>query len=93
MATRLRAFWRRISDGIAIQQLWSQFHGEARASYRLYSKEVDWSRAQHETRGQRFKRVVSGLFWAMVLKLSPARRVLFVVALVMLVFPYLHFHR
>jgi hypothetical protein len=45
MATRLRAFWRRISDGIAIQQLWSQFHGEARASYRLYSKEVDWSRA------------------------------------------------
>ncbi|MGI8959003.1 MAG: PP2C family protein-serine/threonine phosphatase [Bryobacteraceae bacterium] len=87
MATRLRTFWRRISDGIAIQRLWSQFHSEARASYRLYSKEIDWSRGQHERRGQRFKRVASGLFWAMVLKLSPGRRVLFVIALVLLVFP------
>ncbi len=87
MAIRLRTFWRRITDGIAIQQLWSQFHSEARASYRLYSKEVDWNRAEQESRSHRFKRVATGLFWAMVLKLSPARRVLFVVALVLLVFP------
>lgn len=87
MATRLRTFWQRISDGIAIQHLWSQFHGEARLSYRLYSKEVDWNRGEQETRHQRFKRVVSGLFWAMVSKLSPARRVLFVIALVLLVWP------
>jgi serine phosphatase RsbU (regulator of sigma subunit) len=92
MTTSLRTFWQRISDGIAIQQLWSQFHSEARASYRPYSQEVDWNRGQNETRAQRFKRVVSGLFWAMVLKLSPARRVLFVVALVLLVFPGLDFH-
>ncbi|HEY3937533.1 MAG TPA: PP2C family protein-serine/threonine phosphatase [Bryobacteraceae bacterium] len=91
MSSRPRTFWRRISDGVAIQQLWAQLHGEARASYRLYSKEVDWTRGEHETRGQRAKRVISGLFWAMVLKLSPARRVLFVVALVLLVFPGLDF--
>ncbi len=87
MATRLRSFWARISDGIAVQQLWSQLHSEARASYRLYSREVDWNRGQRESRYQRVKRVVSGLFWAMVLKLSPGRRVLFVLALVLLVFP------
>jgi sigma-B regulation protein RsbU (phosphoserine phosphatase) len=87
MANRVRNFWLKISDGIAIQQLWSQCHGEARASYRLYSKEVAWSRAEKETKSQRSKRFVSGLFWAMVLKLSPARRVLFVIALVSLVFP------
>jgi serine phosphatase RsbU (regulator of sigma subunit) len=87
MVTRPRTFWLRISDGLALQQLWSQFHGEARASYRLYSKEVDWTRSQTETRRQRSKRVVSGLFWAMVLKLSPARRVLFVLALLLLIFP------
>ncbi len=87
MANRLQTFWRQISDGIAIQQLWSQFHSEARASYRLYAKEVDWGRAPQERRGQRARRVVKGLFWAMVLKLSPARRVLFVAALVLLVFP------
>lgn len=87
MITRLAAFWRRITDGVALQQLWAQFHSEARASYRLYSKDIDWSRGQQETRFQRFGRIASGLFWAMVLKLSPARRVLFVIALILLVLP------
>lgn len=87
MAVPGRDFWRRISDGIAIQQLWSQFNAEARASYRLYSKEVDWARSPTEKHGQRWKRVISSLFWAMVMKLSPARRVLFVAALVLLVSP------
>ncbi|MBV9767097.1 MAG: serine/threonine-protein phosphatase [Acidobacteriaceae bacterium] len=87
MSVRVSSFWQRISDGVAIQQLWSQFHSEARASYRLYSKEVDWTRSQDEKRGHRAKRVVSGLFWAMVMKLSPARRVVFVIALILLVFP------
>jgi serine phosphatase RsbU (regulator of sigma subunit) len=84
---RVRVFWQRISDGIAIQQLWSQFNSEARASYRLYSKEVDWTRGQNEKGFQRFKRVISGLFWAMVMKLSPSRRILFVAALLLLVVP------
>jgi hypothetical protein len=80
-------FWHQITDGIAIEQLWAQLRSEARASYRLYSREVDWKRGDTETRWQRFKRIARGLFWAMVLKLSPARRVLFVAALVMLFFP------
>ncbi len=92
MPTRVRSFWRRISDGIAIQQLWSQLNSEARVSYRLYSSEVDWNQGEGEKRRQRWKRVISALFWAMVLKLSPARRVLFVVALAMLVFPGFDFH-
>jgi phosphoserine phosphatase RsbU/P len=87
MPIRARDFWRRISDGIAIQELWSQFSTEARASYQLYSREVDWARSPSEKRRQRLKRVVSGLFWAMVMKLSPGRRVLFVAALVLLVLP------
>ncbi len=91
MATRIRDFWRRISDGIAIQQLWLQLHSEARASYRLYSREVDWTRGEKESRGHRVNRVARGLFWAMVLKLSPARRVLFVVALICFVLPGLDF--
>jgi phosphoserine phosphatase RsbU/P len=93
MLKRTRGFWRRISDGTAINQLWSQFNAEARASYRLYSQEVEWRRGEKESSNQRFKRVVTGLFWAMVLKLSPARRVLFVAALVMLVFPGFEFRR
>jgi sigma-B regulation protein RsbU (phosphoserine phosphatase) len=91
MGSRLRNFWLRISDGIAVQQLWSQLHGEARASYRLYSKDLDLSRGEGEKRVRMTRRVVGEMFWAMVSKLSPARRVLFVLALVLLVFPGLDF--
>jgi serine phosphatase RsbU (regulator of sigma subunit) len=91
MAHRIRTFWIRISEGIAVQQLWSQLHGEARASYRLYSREVDLTRAQGETRGHTARRIISSLFWAMVMKLAPARRVLFVIALALLIFPGFEF--
>ena len=84
MANPLRTFWRRISEGIAIQQLWAQFRAEARASYELYSKEVQWTPRQGESRRRRFLRVIRGLFWAMMMKLSPGRRVLFLVALLFL---------
>ncbi len=92
MPRSTKIFWLRISEGVAIQQLWAQFKGEARASYRLYSKEVEWARAPDEKRGHRWKRVISGLFWAMAMKLSPGRRVLFLVALILLLFPGFDFH-
>jgi serine phosphatase RsbU (regulator of sigma subunit) len=83
----LHKFWIRISDGIAVQELWAQLHGEARASYRLYSKDLDLSRGQGEKRVRMSGRVARELFWAMVTKLSPSRRVLFVIALLLLLFP------
>lgn len=86
-ADSIRAFWQRVSEGMEIQQLWPQFQKEARASYQLYSKEVEWKRAQGESGWKRFWRVAKGMFWAMVMKLSPARRVLFLIALVLLVYP------
>ena len=92
MASRIRAFWQRISDGIAIQQLWAQFHAESRASYELYANEVPWTRTEGESRWRRFWRVVRGLFWSMMMKLSPARRVLFLIALVLLFFPAFSVH-
>ncbi|HUA86658.1 MAG TPA: PP2C family protein-serine/threonine phosphatase [Bryobacteraceae bacterium] len=87
MASRLKTFWRRITDGIAIQQLWAEFHAESRASYELYANEVHWTRAEGESRWRRFWRVVRGLFWSMMMKLSPGRRVLFLISLVLLFFP------
>src|ERR1700730_19320873 len=32
-----RNFWHRVSEGLALNQLWSQFEKDARSSYRLYS--------------------------------------------------------
>lgn len=87
MINRLKTFWQRISDGIEIQQLWAQFHAESRASYELYAKEVDWTPEAGESRWRRFCRVARGLFWAMMMKLSPGRRVLFLISLALLLFP------
>ena len=85
MPGRLRAFWERVSDGIGMRQLWAQFHADARASYQLYSQEVDWTRQEGESAPRRFWRVAGGLFWAMIMKLSPARRVLLLAALAFLI--------
>jgi len=84
---RLRAFWARLTEGFQLEQLWGQFKSEAQAGYVLYSREVDWEAIGREK--SKFKRILlSGwaLFQAILMKLSPARRVLLVFALLLLVF-------
>ena len=88
---RLNRFWHRVTEGLQVSQLWSQFESEARASYRLYSKDVEAKTPEGLTaRGHRLH-VVKEFFWAVFEKLSPARRVLLLVALVMLVLPHVAF--
>jgi serine phosphatase RsbU (regulator of sigma subunit) len=78
---RIESFWQRVTEGIAVQLLWSQFMSEARASYSLYTQEIDWEALRKESRGRRFRKTTSALFWAMLMKLSPARRVFLLIAL------------
>jgi sigma-B regulation protein RsbU (phosphoserine phosphatase) len=78
---RIRDFWQRVTEGITVQVLWSQFMAEARESYSLYSREIDWETLRKERRGRRFRKTTSALFWAMLTKLSPARRVFLLIAL------------
>jgi sigma-B regulation protein RsbU (phosphoserine phosphatase) len=91
MLAKLRNFWERISDGMAIQELWKQFHADARASYQLYSKDVDRSPVAGESGFRRWLRIVRGFFWAMMMKLSPGRRVLLLIALILLFLPGVRF--
>jgi len=87
LGVRLRRFWQRVTEGLEVSQLWSQFETEARASYRLYSRDVEAKTPEGLTRRGRRVHVVQQFFWAVLEKLSPARRVLLLVALVLLVFP------
>jgi phosphoserine phosphatase RsbU/P len=87
MVRRVRDFWQRISEGIAIQQLWAELRADARSSYQFYSKEVDRAPLEGLSRWKRFWRIARGLFWAMMMKLSPVRRVLLLLALVLLLLP------
>jgi sigma-B regulation protein RsbU (phosphoserine phosphatase) len=92
-AHHLGSFWDRVSDGLEIQTLWSQFFSEARASYSLYQREVDWDVLRHETRLRRFLKIGRALFWAMIMKLSPARRVFLLLALLFGVLALSTFHK
>ena len=81
VAKRIEDFWQRVTEGITVQVLWAQFMAEARDSYSLYTREIDWEALRKESRGRRFRKTTSALFWAMVMKLSPARRVFLLIAL------------
>ncbi len=87
LGARLHRFWQRVTEGLEISQLWSQFETEARASYRLYSRDVAAKTPEGLTRRGHHLHVAKEFFWAVLEKLSPARRVLLLAALVMLVFP------
>jgi hypothetical protein len=84
---RVHGFWRRVSEGLELTQLWSQFENEARASYRLYSRDVAAKTPEGLTRRGHRLHVVKEFFWAVIEKLSPARRLLLIAALVLLLFP------
>ncbi len=79
-------FWQRVSEGLAVNQLWSQFEKDARSSYRLYSAGLD-NLEEEPLRGRRFLRTAKALFWAILEKLTPARRVLLLLALALMIFP------
>ena len=89
---KLQRFWRRVTEGLEVSQLWSQFESEARASYQLYSKDVAAKTPEGLTRRGRNLHVVKEFFWAVFEKLSPARRVLLLAALVMLCLPHSGFN-
>jgi sigma-B regulation protein RsbU (phosphoserine phosphatase) len=82
---RAQTFWQRISEGRQIDELWSHFSADARASYGFYMKESDAEELQGHRGLRRWFRIVKILFWSLLMKLTPARRVLLLVSVVFLV--------
>ncbi|SPF39462.1 Serine phosphatase [Candidatus Sulfotelmatobacter kueseliae] len=91
VGVRVHRFWRRVTEGLEVSQLWSQFETETRASYQLYSKDVAAKTPEGLTTRGRHVHVIKEFFWAVFEKLSPARRVLLLAALVMLCIPHVGF--
>jgi phosphoserine phosphatase RsbU/P len=81
----VRDFWARVTEGLEISELWGQFKSEAHASYGLYSKDVDWDSIQKHRSIKRYFLAAWALFQALLIKLSPARRVLLLIAVVLLI--------
>src|ERR1700676_2118780 len=83
LSVRLRNFWQRVSEGRQIDDLWTQFAADARASYGFYGGDIDWEEVQKLPRWRQPLHVAKLFFWALLLKMTPARRVLFLIAVVM----------
>ncbi len=86
-----RSFWQHVTEGLALHVLWDQFSAEARASYGLISQDVDWKTIESQTGWRRYWKIAQAFFWALFMKLTPARRVLFLAALAFLMFGNLKF--
>jgi phosphoserine phosphatase RsbU/P len=82
----IRRFWQRVTEGLELSQLWKQFHTDARASYRLYHRDFE-ARVPRGTRKHNFWHTAQEFVWAFLEKLTPARRVLLLAGVVLLLFP------
>lgn len=83
---RIHDFWHRVTEGLELQQLWNQFQTEARTGYRLYSRDVENQFSKTSGEKPNWIQTAGQFFWAVLMKLSPAKRVLLLVALVFLIF-------
>jgi sigma-B regulation protein RsbU (phosphoserine phosphatase) len=82
---RTRGFWQRVSEGSELNELWAQFTADARASYGFYGKDVNWEEVESLPHWRRPFFIAKQFFWALMMKLSPARRVLLLVALALFI--------
>jgi len=80
-----QTLWGRLSEGRRIDELWSQFTADARASYGFYQKDVDFDEIAKLSWWRRPLHIARAMFTAMIYKLSAVRRVLLIIALVSLV--------
>lgn len=81
-----RTFWNRITDGLETEQLWRQFRADARTSYQLYKS--DAGIGETHSRWE----IVKAFFWAVMRKLTPARRVLLLFGAAMALIPTVEFN-
>ena len=83
---QLDRFWHRVTEGLELNQLWKQFSADARSSYRLYHRDFQ-ARAPQETSQRGFLHTAQEYAWAILEKLTPARRVLLLLGVLLLIFP------
>jgi sigma-B regulation protein RsbU (phosphoserine phosphatase) len=76
--------WRRLTAGMELDDLWSQFKSEAEASARPFKQEVD-RRADQEKSWKRPFKIFAAIFSSILKKLSPPRRVFLLITLILAV--------
>jgi phosphoserine phosphatase RsbU/P len=86
-ARKLHEFWHKVTAGLTMDQLWTQFRREARASVAVFSAETGRDLPEEWTRHKGRRGVVGSVLRAMFFRLTPARRVILLFAVVLAVMP------
>jgi len=84
---KLGRFWQQVTTGLTVQEIWTQFRRDARSGYDFYLAEATRAGSVPEKPKSR-GHTAWAVFQAMVMKLSPVRRVLFLVSIVLLLGPF-----
>src|ERR1700759_2248209 len=63
--------WRRLTDGMEVEDLWAQFKADARASSRFYKQDLDVRTAQAQQPWTQPFKIIGALFISILKKLSP----------------------
>lgn len=77
-----------MTEGLAIDQLWGQMKADARSTYSFYARDVDWQAMGTGKNWKRPFRIAWALFQAMLMKLTPARRVLLLIACALMIIDF-----
>jgi sigma-B regulation protein RsbU (phosphoserine phosphatase) len=88
----LQESWHRLTAGMEVNELWTQFKIEAGESSRLYRQDVKAHAGSPVRSWTRPFRVVGYLFTSVLHKLSPARRVFFLITVAFALMAVLHIH-
>jgi len=75
-----------------IEELWNQFKTEAKESSRLYKQDVERDAEERKRSWSEPFKITRTLFWSVLKKLSPARRVFLLLTIVLAVFSVIDFH-
>jgi phosphoserine phosphatase RsbU/P len=84
--------WSRLTAGLEIEELWAQFKSEASESSRLYRQDVSGSAGKREQSWKQPFRVLGALFWSVLKKLSPARRLFLLLTIILAFLSVIGFH-
>ncbi len=83
----LDRFWQRVSAGMELTELWSQFKRDAQSGYKFYQRDFDLAETAGQSRGKAFLHKLKAFMWAVLEKLTPARRVLLLIGVVLMILP------
>src|SRR5436190_21953521 len=78
-------FWQRVTEGLELGELMSQFKQDAQTGFRFYRRDFAAGTEPGERTG--FLHRVQELMWAILGKLTPSRRVLLLAGIVLLLLP------